>query len=72
VASFSAAERAALARKGQAMPDGSFPIRDASDLANAVRLAGQASNPAAAKRWIISRAKALGLVASLPKEWQRD
>jgi hypothetical protein len=72
VAEFSASERQALAKRGEAMPDGSFPIRNAGDLANAVRLAGQASNPAAAKRWIVRRAKALGLVSSLPKEWQRD
>jgi hypothetical protein len=72
MADFSAAQRRALAKQGAARPDGSFPIRNAQDLANAIRLYGNANDPAAAKAWIIRRAKALGLVSSLPKEWQRD
>ena len=62
---FSAKERRADAKSGAAMPDGSFPIADAEDLANAMRLAGHAKDPAAARRHIKARAKALGLESHL-------
>jgi hypothetical protein len=42
------------------MPGGGFPIRNAGDLANAKQSIGRAKNPAAARRWIDKRAKALG------------
>ena len=62
---FSAKERKTDAKSGAAMPDGSFPIEDAGDLANAMRLAGHAKDPAAARRHIKARAKALGLESHL-------
>ena len=62
---FSAKERKTDARSGAAMPDGSFPIEDAGDLANAMRLAGHAKDPSAARRHIKARAKALGLESHL-------
>ncbi len=62
---FDAKERRADAKSGAAMPDGSFPIEDADDLANAMRLAGHAKDPAAARRHIKARAKALGLESHL-------
>lgn len=62
-------QRQALAAKNQAMPDGSFPIRNTQDLANAVLAIGRATNPAAAKRWIIKRARELNAVNMLPKSW---
>jgi hypothetical protein len=65
---FSAEEREKLAG-GAAMPDGSFPIKNAEDLKNAIHLVGRAKNPAAAKAHIIKRAKALGLVSQLPESW---
>ena len=58
---FSASERRSDAKSGAAMPDGSFPIENAEDLANARRLAGKAKDPAAARAHIARRAKALGL-----------
>jgi hypothetical protein len=58
---FSASERRTDAKSGVALPDGSFPIANAEDLANARRLAGKAKDPAAARAHIASRAKALGL-----------
>jgi hypothetical protein len=58
---FDASERRHDASTGAAMPDGSFPIENAEDLANARRLAGKAKDPAAARAHIASRAKALGL-----------
>jgi HK97 family phage major capsid protein len=64
---FSADERKALADKGHALPDGSFPITTCEDVDNAVRLVGNASDPAAAKAHTIKRANALG--CSLPESW---
>jgi hypothetical protein len=58
---FSASERRSDAKSGAAMPDGSFPILTAEDLANARRLVGHAKDPAAARAHIARRAKALGL-----------
>lgn len=63
-------ERAKLADKGAAMPDGSFPIRNATDLGKALHLVGNASDPAAAKAHVIARAKALNLVSQLPPDWK--
>ena len=66
---FKAKEREDLAEKGQAMPGGGFPIRNESDLKNAIQAFGRAKNKAAAKAWIIKRAKALGLTDLLPEDW---
>lgn len=56
----SAAARREAQGKGETMPGGKFPIRNASDLANAKHDVGRASNPAAARAWINRRAKDLG------------
>ena len=53
-------ERRELAKEGEAMKDGSFPIRNGQDLKDAIRSVGRAKDPAAAKRWIKKRAKELG------------
>lgn len=66
---FKQGERKDLAKKGSAMPDGSFPIKNASDLRNAIKAVGRAKNPAAAKSHIKKRAKALGLEDLLPDGW---
>jgi len=66
---FSASERRTAAQTGAAMSDGSFPIYNAKDLENAIRLAGHASNPAKAKAHIKSRARSLGLTGNLPDDW---
>ena len=62
---FSAKDRREDAKSGVALPDGSFPIKNADDLANAMRLVGHASDPAKARAHIRRRAKALGLEAKL-------
>jgi HK97 family phage prohead protease len=67
---FSASERREAADAGAAMPDGSFPIKNASDLRNAIRLAGHSKNPDAAKAHIKKRARALGLTSLLPDDWK--
>jgi hypothetical protein len=66
---FKEAERKILAEKGQARPDGSFPIRNGADLRNAIQAYGRAKDKEAAKAWIIKRAKALDLVELLPDGW---
>ena len=66
---FSQKQRDKMADKGTAMDDGSYPIANRSDLANAVQAFGRAKDPAAVKRHIIKRAHALGAAGSLPKAW---
>ena len=67
---FSEKQRENLAAKGKAMPDGSFPINNATDLANAIKDSGRAKDPAAAKAHILERAKALKLTDALPADWE--
>ncbi len=68
-AQFTSRERDRLAKSGAAMSDGSFPIRNRSDLRNAIRALGRAKDRAAAKRHIIARARKLGATDSLPDGW---
>lgn len=67
---FTTAQREQAADDGQAMSDGSFPIKNTSDLKNAIKAIGRAKDPAAAKRHIIQRAKALGREDLLPDAWK--
>lgn len=69
---FSAGERKKAADSGSAMKDGSFPIQNEEDLHNAVQAIGRASNPAAAKAHIKTRAKALGCEGALPDDWKES
>jgi hypothetical protein len=64
--------RRKMAKQGVAMPDGSFPIPDASHLDSAIKLAGNAHDPAAARAHIRKRAAALGLSAKIPDSWSGD
>lgn len=66
---FSTAQRRSLAKSGAAEPDGSYPIRNASDLKNAIRDFGRGGSKPADKAHIIARAKALGLSKNLPMSW---
>lgn len=58
---FTKKQRDAYAKSGIAMSDGSFPIPDRDAYRRAIKLWGHASNPAAAKRHICKRARALGI-----------
>lgn len=69
---YSPEQRRNMARRGQAMPDGSFPIADRADLQNAIQSVGRASNYEAAKRHIVSRARALGAMDMLPEDWNAN
>lgn len=54
-----------MAESGVAMSDGSFPIRNRSDLERAIHALGRANDPEAVKRHIRKRARALGAEAWL-------
>lgn len=66
---FSADERKRLAKQGKALSDGSFPIVTVGDLRNAIRAIGRAKSPAAAKRHICKRARALNAMNLVPDGW---
>jgi hypothetical protein len=66
---FNTDERKKAAESGAALPDGSFPIQNASDLENAVHAYGRAKDKSKAKAHIIARAKALGATDKLPDGW---
>lgn len=63
------AERKKAADKGQALPEGGFPIKNHDDLRKAVKALGRAKNPTAAKRHIIKRARAVKGTHLLPDDW---
>lgn len=72
-ATFTAKQRKATAAKGQAMKDGSYPIRNKSDLRNAIRAVGRGNaNHDSIRAHIIARAKALGLTQMIPDTWNSD
>lgn len=64
---FNADEREDLAKKGFALPDGSFPIANVEDLKNAIQAYGRAKNQSAAAKHIAKRAKALGAEDLIPQ-----
>jgi hypothetical protein len=76
-----------LQKQGKAMPPKEaggrprFQVRNASDLDNAIRAVGRATSStgqhseaerATVRKYIASRAKALGLSSKLPDTWQAD
>ena len=67
---YSEETRAKYAKEGIAMPDGSYPIENESDLRNAIQAYGRAKDKEATKKHIISRARALKATDSLPGKWQ--
>lgn len=67
---FSQDQRDKDAETGAALPDGSFPIKNRSDLRNAVRAYGRAKNRTKAKAHIVSRARTLGATSVLPEAWK--
>ena len=67
---FSPKKRQAMAKRGLALPDGSYPISSVSDLENAVQAYGRAKDKPRAKRHIIKRAKDLGAESVLPESWR--
>ena len=67
---FSTEERERMSESGTAMPDGSYPIANRSDLKNAIQAFGRAKNPEQTKKHIMRRARALGLEDMIPENWK--
>lgn len=71
-AEFSEKQRKKLAKKKEAQPDGSFPIRNVADLKNAIQAVGRSKDIEKTKRWIKKRAKELGKEDLLPDTWKAE
>lgn len=69
---YSNEKRDAMAKKGEAMPDGSYPIAHSTDLQNAIHAFGRAKDPTAVKAHIQKRAKEMGMEYMLPYDWSID
>ena len=71
-AAYSKQQRSNDAKKGYARPDGSYPIRDTSDLKNAIQAYGRSNEEdrAAVRRHIRKRAKALNRTDLIPDAWK--
>lgn len=67
---FTTEERESAAEEGQAMPDGSYPIKNRADLKNAIQAYGRAKNPQKVKEHIMRRARALDAEEMLPDTWK--
>lgn len=73
---YSASQRQAAAKMGQAMPGGRYPIKNRSDLQNAIHAVGRAkggnAERNAVRRFIMKRAHALGAMNMIPDSWNSD
>lgn len=70
MAEFTSKQREKLAEEKEAMPDGSYPIRNRSDLKNAIQAFGRSKNPEKTKAWIKKRARELGAEDLIPDSWK--
>jgi len=66
---FSDEQRESEAKKGNALPDGSYPIANETDLKNAIQAYGRAKDKDKARAHIVKRAKALGKEDLIPENW---
>lgn len=62
-------KRKEMAESGEAMSDGSYPIKDKGDLKDAIDAYGRAKDKGKAKAHITARAKALKATDELPADW---
>lgn len=72
VKSFTAEQRQEMARSGEALTDGSYPIPDREYLERAIHAVGRGKNNShgAIRAHIVKRAKALGAESLLPDTWE--
>ena len=61
--------RLTLAKKGEAEPGGRYPIRDTTELKDAIQAYGRSKTPAQTMAFIKKRAAALGATHLLPASW---
>ena len=69
---YSKSEREKLAKSGDALSDGSFPIKNKADLKNAIKSQPLSKNPDKAKSFILKKAKELDSEDLLPKTWLKE
>jgi hypothetical protein len=71
---FSPEKREELAKDKKALPDGSYPIENASDLRRAVQAYGRAkeADQPKVRRHIVRRARSLGKVELIPDGWTEN
>jgi hypothetical protein len=67
---FNTKQRERMAESGEAMPDGSYPIANKTDLMNAIRSWGRGGADPKVKAHIKRRAKALGAEDMIPQNWK--
>jgi len=65
----SAAARHLAAAEGEALPDGSFPVRDLDELHKAIHAVGRSKHPIEVRRYLIRRARDLGATELIPQKW---
>ena len=72
LAKISKEERTGLAEKGQALADGSYPIRNVDDLKNAIKAFGRAKEEdrPVVRRHIMKRARQLKAADLIPDQWK--
>ena len=62
-----------MAAGGQAMADGSYPVKDSEDLDNAIHAVGRGgADHDSIRKHIMNRAKALGASSKIPENWNAD
>lgn len=66
---YSEESRMEMAKRGTALPDGSYPIKDVADLRNAIQAFGRAKDKEKAKAHIMKRAMDLGAEDLIPESW---
>lgn len=67
---YNTAQRRAMAKRGEAKPDLSFPIANVADLHRAISDWGRAGSNPSDKAWIVKRARALNATDQLPANWE--
>lgn len=72
LAKISQEERMELAKKGHALEDGAYPIRNVEDLKNAIQAYGRAkaSERRMVRKHIMKRARQLGKYVLVPEHWK--
>ena len=72
-AKYKQSDRDEMAKSGEAMSDGSYPIKDEEDLKNAIRAVGRGgASHDAIRAHIMARAKVLELSNLIPENWNSD